>query len=90
MNIKDTVSSDLTLETLDAGMIPCEGDTTIELVTAVGNRGLEYTIKKLDYENNVQVVPAKGETIDGASSVELSLQGQVLSIASNGESWLKT
>lgn len=62
---------------------------TITLVTAVGNAGLQYTIKKIDSSVNTVVIDGNGsQTIDGAVTVSLSRQYEAITIISDGANWL--
>lgn len=62
---------------------------TITLITAVGNTGLRYTIKKTDSSANTVVIDGNGsQTIDGAVTVALSRQYEAITIVSDGANWL--
>lgn len=62
---------------------------TITLVTAVGNAGLQYTIKKIDSSVNLVTIDGNGsQTIDGVVTTALSRQYEAITIISDGANWL--
>lgn len=62
---------------------------TITLVTAVGNAGLQYTIKKIDSSVNLVIIDGNGsQTIDGTVTISLSRQWEAVTIISDGANWL--
>lgn len=64
------------------------GVVQITLPTASGIAGREYAIKKTDDSNNtVTIVPAGGQTIDGAGSHMLSAQYAYVLVQSDGTRW---
>jgi hypothetical protein len=65
------------------------GAFSITLPTAVGITGRAYTIKRINSgANAVTVATTGGQTIDGAATVALSTQWQVLRVVSDGANWL--
>ncbi|MCA9058609.1 MAG: hypothetical protein KDA85_08920 [Planctomycetaceae bacterium] len=61
---------------------------TVTLPTAVGNTGRQLVVKRLNSGSNAVTVAAAGsETIDGASTVSLSTQYQVITMVSDGSNW---
>lgn len=64
--------------------------TTINIPTAVGNEGREYTIinKTIIGGATIVLVPYSGENISGYSSVPMHNIGEILTLASNGTNWL--
>lgn len=73
--------------------IPCDANTVgafaVTLPTAVGIPGRIYVIKKVDASANaITVTSAGAETIDGAATVVLNAQWQVVRVVSDGANWL--
>lgn len=65
------------------------GPFTLTLPTAVGRRGRLVVCKKLDASVNAVTVDGAGtETIDGAATVALTTQWQVVRLLSDGTNWL--
>ena len=63
----------------------------ITLITAVGNSGLQQTIKKTDSSVNIVTVDANTtQTIDGALTRGIPIQHGWLQVTSNGANWLIT
>jgi hypothetical protein len=61
---------------------------TINLVTAAGNTGRYYMIKKVDSSGNfVIVVPHDAQKIDGSDSYKLSKQYSYVQLVSDGANW---
>jgi hypothetical protein len=67
------------------------GDVTITLPTAIGVKGRTYYVKKIDSSMNVVFVQATGgQTIDGLTTQNLSIQWESMQIVSDGATgWLK-
>ncbi len=64
------------------------GPVTVTLPTAVGNIGRELVIKKIDSSSNeVTVGTTASQTIDGASSLNLILRYNFVSVVSDGSNW---
>ncbi len=64
------------------------GTKTINLPTAVGNRGIWYSIKKIDSTSNtVTIDPFSTQTIDGASTLVLAAQGDAVIVVSDNANW---
>lgn len=62
---------------------------TITLVTAVGNGGKVFYIKRLNSgANAVTVDPTGSQTIDGALTFALSNQYDAITVASDGANWV--
>ncbi len=61
------------------------GTTTITLPTAVANINM-YTVKRTG-TNTVTVATTSAQTIDGSSTVSLTVQNQSLDFISNGSNW---
>ena len=73
----------------DDGFTPCSGDIKLTLPSAAasGGQGTEFTFKKTDYDNNVEIAAASGETIDGKESVFLWHENHAVTIVSDGTNW---
>lgn len=64
------------------------GAFTINLPTAASASGLPFNIKKIDSSANaVTIDPSGGELIDGAATLDLTVQWQSAQIQSNGTAW---
>ncbi len=66
------------------------GNKTMSLPTAVGRSGKKYNIKKSksDSSGNLVIIdPYGAQTIDGETSISLSVSGEVIRIQSNGSNW---
>ncbi|MCI0329876.1 MAG: hypothetical protein L0196_02835 [candidate division Zixibacteria bacterium] len=85
-----TVSGTLTLGDAHS-MVLCDaagGAITVNLPTAVGRNGRQYTIKKIDGSGNaVTIDPAGGESIDFFATYTLSTTMKYVTIVSNGSHW---
>jgi hypothetical protein len=65
------------------------GAFNVTLPTAVGIAGRQYIIKKTDATANaVTVTTTGGQTIDGATTVTISIQWQSKTVVSDGTNWL--
>ncbi|MEY3459772.1 MAG: hypothetical protein RL215_2929 [Planctomycetota bacterium] len=65
------------------------GAFTVTLPSAVGNTGRQFVVKRLNSGSNaVTVAAAGGQTIDGAATVTLSSQYQVITLVSDGSGWM--
>ncbi len=65
------------------------GAFTFTLPTAVGIAGREYVFKKIDSSANAVTIDGDGtETIDGATTYDLTSQYQFIRIVSDGANWL--
>lgn len=61
---------------------------TITLPPASGNSGKRYFIKKIDSSVNAVTVDGDGsETIDGDTTLVLSLEDEVIEIVGDGSNW---
>lgn len=84
-------STTATLTTGEAGVIlvSAVAGYTLTLPTAVGNSGLQYTIKKTDANTNLITIDADGsEKIDGAEIyTELNYQYAYVTIVSDNSNW---
>jgi len=80
-----TVSSFTT--TIDNSTIFTSGNATINLVTAVGNGGVEQTIIKTDTGTTTTLVPVSGQTINGNTSMIITTQYTSLSLISDNSNW---
>ncbi len=64
------------------------GNLTVTLPAAAGKVGWVYNIKKTDSsENTVTIDGNASETIDGETTLVLTLQYQSVSILSDGSNW---
>lgn len=64
------------------------GAVTITLPTAVGRKGQEYSIKKIDSSANaVTVATTSSQTIDGSTTKSLATQYSKTSVVSDGANW---
>jgi hypothetical protein len=66
---------------------------TVTLPTAVGNAGKRIAIKRVNANsegNNVTVGTTSSQTIDGATSLKLRAQNDLLSVVSDGSNWRST
>lgn len=65
------------------------GAFNITLLTAVGNTGRIFTIKKTDASGNaVTVATTSSQTIDGSTTYVLSTQYKYVTVQSNGANWI--
>jgi hypothetical protein len=86
-----TSASSLTLGVSNSVVLvdATDGTRTINLPTAVGNAGREYTIKKVDSSvNAVAVTGNSSQTVDGATPYNLTAQYQFVRIVSDGANWM--
>jgi hypothetical protein len=61
---------------------------TITLITAAGNTGLYFIIRKTDASANIVTIDGAGaETIDGSATKTLTIKGDEIVIESNGTNW---
>lgn len=64
------------------------GAFTVTLPSATGNTGRQFVVKRLNSgSNTVAVAAVGGQTIDGASSVSLSVQYQIITVVCDGSNW---
>jgi len=64
------------------------GAITITLPNASTCAGRQYIIKKIDSTlNAVTVIPLSGQTIDGQSSISITIQNDLKRIISDGTNW---
>lgn len=64
------------------------GAITFSLPTAVGIKGVEYTIVKIDSSDNAVIIDPDGsETINGASNYALTVQNESKTVYSDGSNW---
>jgi len=84
-----TASSDTLGDTNFIVLCDCSSNAiTINLPTAVGNEGLTYKIKKIDSSSNVATIDGNGtEEIDGALTMDLEYQHEVVELVSDGANW---
>jgi hypothetical protein len=62
---------------------------TVTLPTAIGIAGRQYIVKKTDATANaITVATTAAQTIDGASTVTVSIQWQTKTFVSDGTNWL--
>lgn len=67
------------------------GAITLTLPTAVGNNGIEFVFKRTNsMANNVTIATSVGQTIDGASTLVLTMQWQSVNISSDNANWMVT
>jgi hypothetical protein len=65
------------------------GAMTLTLPSAVGNPGMEFTIKRVNTGvNAVTIAPASGQTIDGAPTYSLNTQWETLAVSSDNVNWM--
>ena len=65
------------------------GAKTVNLPTAVGIRGRQYIIKKIDASGNAVTVEGDGaETVDGAANATLAAQWDAVTVMSDNANWL--
>lgn len=65
------------------------GPITVTLQRADGFGGKRFCVKKIDASvNAVTIVPIAGQTIDGLTSVELSVEGEEIELISDNENYL--
>jgi hypothetical protein len=63
---------------------------TLNLPTAVGNTGKQYTFKRIDASTNLAKIQAQsGQNIDGIAAQFLVFQGHLLTIMSDGANWIE-
>lgn len=64
------------------------GEITVTLHTAITNSGKQLVIKKIDSSNNQVILDGLGsETIDGQTTIGLSLQYDSLTLISDDNNW---
>jgi hypothetical protein len=64
------------------------GAFTVTLYAASGNAGRELVIKKTDSSFNAVTIDGNGsETIDGATTIKLSTQNEVVTLVCDGTNW---
>lgn len=64
------------------------GDLDIDLPSAIGIPGQEFSIKKIDSTSHaVNIVPSGAQTIDGENPLVLMLQYESVRIKSDGANW---
>ena len=64
------------------------GAMTANLPTAASASGHQFTIKKIDSSANAVTIDGDGsETIDGATTVAITLQWESVTVQSNGTAW---
>lgn len=64
------------------------GAFTVTLPAASGVTGIIYHIKKMDSSGSAVTIDGNGaETIDGATTIDLTLQYESVTIVSDGTSW---
>ncbi len=76
-----------TLTSSDHTVIASGAGTTITLPTAVNIQGRIYVIKRNDSTNNITVNTTSLQTIDGATSLTLSTNYQVIMVQSDNANW---
>jgi len=80
-----TISSDMTLDYGQKGVILVTGNTTVTLPgAATAGAGTAYTIKNVDTAGNAVTI---GGTADGRSNPSLGGENESLSIVSDGAAW---
>lgn len=79
-------SSNYTLTETDFTVL-ATGNTTITLPTAVGRIGRQYTVKKNDASNTTVLNTTSAETIDGSTSISITVQYISITVISNGSNW---
>lgn len=62
------------------------GTTTVTLPSVVGISGRQYTIKNAG-SNTVTVATTSSQTIDGHSTISLTLQNEAVTVQSDGSQW---
>lgn len=72
-------------------MLLCDATSaafTITLITAVGNTGKKYIIKKIDASvNSITIDPNGAETIGGSLTYSLTYENDEIEIVSDGANW---
>ncbi len=85
-----TITSDTTITTSFV-VVLCDasgGNITTTLLTAVGNSGRWFVIKKIDSSANTVIIDSNGsETIDGGLTATLTSQFESINIVSDGSNW---
>jgi hypothetical protein len=86
-----TTSTNLTLVAPN-DFVACTGGSggiTITLLTAVGNGGCAFIIKKVDSGiGAITIATTSSQTIDGSSTYQLTNQWQFVKVISDGSNWL--
>ncbi len=80
-------TANYTLTSSDHTVIASGAGTTITLPTAVNIQGRIYVIKRNDSTNNITVNTTSLQTIDGATSLTLSTNYQVIMVQSDNANW---
>lgn len=66
------------------------GNITFTLPTAVGIAGVMYVVKKMDATGNSVIIDGNGaETIDGATTLSITVQYTSVMLQSDGTNWIK-
>ena len=80
-------TANYTLTSSDYTVIASGAGTTITLPTAVNIQGRIYVIKRNDSTNNITLNTTSSQTIDGATSLTLSTNYQVIMVQSDNANW---
>lgn len=69
--------------------INTQDEPTLNLYTAVGNKGRELYVKKISSDfTSLTVQASGGETIDSSSTITLDIQNEAIRIISDNTNWL--
>lgn len=85
-----TLTSNTTLSTSPNQILLADttsGIFIITLPTAVGNSGVAYTIKKVNAGNTLTVATTSSQTIDGTTTITMTVQYSSVDIVSDGSNW---
>jgi hypothetical protein len=83
-----TITSATTLDNTHNIILCNTGSYTVTLPPASSNTNRLYTIKNIDTDGDVITIDGNGsETIDGATTFNLVIYNQTITIASDGSNW---
>lgn len=83
-----TITSATTLDNTHNIILCNTGSYTVTLPPASSNTNRLYTIKNIDVDGDVITIDGNGsETIDGATTFDLSAYNEAVTIASDGSNW---
>ncbi len=84
-----TKTADYTLTSLDKVILgdTTSGTKTMTLPTAVGRTGRIFTLKKIASANTLTIATTSAQTIDGSSTVSITVNNTALAVISDNTNW---
>lgn len=84
-----TKTANYTLTSLDKMILgdTTAGDRTMTLPTAVGRIGQGFTIKKIASANTLTVATTSSQTVDGSTTLSVTVDNTALSVISDNSNW---